>query len=246
MKCRNMGCIPQPSQPPTDHSNCRCLGPLVLSTIHRVRRADLARAAQYKPAGLGFRVKSGWAMAVLLAGPSQSPQIVKCGPILLSDPHVSRSRQPYHAALPHAIERRDAITQELVSVVRAAAEKSVRELLEEAAAAGYEVRRAALVVGSLVDPATLHNDHMKAHGFEGQLFRTVLEDAFRARGISCATLVEKSAYEEASEALRLTPAKAKNSVAKWGEMREGSWRAEEKLAALGAWMALAARGKKSG
>lgn len=206
----------------------------------------MAKAVQQKLAALGFRVKSGWAMAVLLAGPSQSPNLVKCGPIQLSDPNIPRSRQPYHAALPHAIEKRDAITRELTGVVREAAEKSVKELLEESAEAGYEVRRATLVVGSLVDPATLHNDHMKAHGFEGQLFRTVLEEAFRARGISCGVLLEKGAYEAAAQALGLTAAKAKNSIAKWGESHEGSWRAEEKLAALGAWMALCARGKKSG
>jgi hypothetical protein len=85
---------------------------------------------------------------------------------------------------------------------------------------------------------------MKAHGFEGQLFRTVLEDALRGRGIPCSAVFEKIAYEVAAPVLRLTPAKAKSSIAKLGESHEGSWRAEEKLAALGAWMALAARGRE--
>jgi hypothetical protein len=204
----------------------------------------LAQAVKPDPAALGFRVKSGWAMAVLLEGPASAPKLLKCGQVLLSDPNNPRSRQPYHAALQHAIEKREAITRELRRVVSSAAEKSVKELFEEARAAGYEVRRATLVVGSLVDPATLHNDHMKAHGFEGQLFRTVLEDALRGRGIPCSAVLEKIAYEVAAPVLRLTPAKAKSSIAKLGESHEGSWRAEEKLAALGAWMALAARGRE--
>jgi hypothetical protein len=141
------------------------------------------------------------------------------------------------------MEKREAATRDLRKVVSDAAEKSVKELLEEADTAGYDVSSAALVVGSLVDPETLHNDHMKAHGLEGQLFRTVLEDALRWHKIPCAVFVEKNAYEAAAPALRITPAKAKSSIAKLGESHEGSWRAEEKLAALAAWKALATRSK---
>lgn len=183
-------------------------------------------------------------MAVLLAGPSNRPQLVKCGSILLSDPSIPKSKQPYHAALELPRKEREAITRSLRKVVSDAAEKSVKELLEEASAASYDVRAAALVVGSLVDPETLHNDHMKAHGFEGQLFRTVLEDALRGQKIPCALLVEKNAYETASPALRTTPARAKSEIANLGKTHEGSWRAEEKLAALAGWMALTTLGKR--
>lgn len=200
------------------------------------------RAVKPLRAALGFRVKSGWAMAALLAGPSDKPQLVKCGPVLLSDPNIPQSKQPYHAGLELPQEEGEAVTRNLRNVVSHAAEKSVKELLEEAGAAAYDVRSAALVVGSLVDPATLHNDHMKAHGFEGQLFRTVLEDALRLQNIACAVLLEKNAYETAAPALRMAPAKARRAVVSLGETHEGSWRAEEKLAALAAWMALAKPG----
>jgi hypothetical protein len=95
------------------------------------------------------------------------------------------------------------------------------------------------VVGSLVDPATLHNEHIRAHGLEGQLFRTVLEDAFRARKILCGAFLKQDAYETAAGMLRRTPAQIKRAVAALGESHEGSWKAEEKLAALAAWVALA-------
>ena len=95
-----------------------------------------------------------------------------------------------------------------------------------------------MVVGSLVDPATLHNDHIRAHALEGLLFRSVLEDAFQAQGIPCAVLLEKEAYVRAAEQLRMTEAVAKRTIAQLGESHEGSWRAEEKMAALAAWVAL--------
>lgn len=192
-------------------------------------------------AALGFRVKSGWAMAALLTGSLEKPQLVKCREILLSDPNVPGSKQPHHAALELPENEGRAITQKLRNVVRHAARNSVKELLREASALQYDVRGAALVVGSLVDPATLHNEHIRAHGLEGQLFRTVLEDAFSAEKIPCATFLEKSAYNAAAPTLRKTAAQLKRAIADLGESHHGSWRSEEKLAALAAWVALTKR-----
>jgi hypothetical protein len=199
------------------------------------------KASKLIPAGLGFRVKSGWAMAVLVAGPSAAPKLIQCRAVLLSDPKNPQSKQPYHAALELPEKEAKAVAQKLTKVVKDAAKKSVRELLKQANELKYEVRGAGLVVGSLVDPATLHNEHIRAHGLEGQLFRTALERALAAQKISCKVLLEKSAYTTASLALRKSPAEARRTIGSLGDVREGSWRAEEKLAALAAWMALCAR-----
>lgn len=203
----------------------------------------LERKAKPVPAALGFRVKSGWAMAALLTGPLNAPKLIHCRAVLLSDPKIPQSKQPHHAALELPEEEAKAVTRELRKVVADAAKKSVRELLSQASALEYEVRGAGLVVGSLVDPATLHNAHIRAHGLEGQLFRTVLEHALAAQEIPCKVLLEKGAYIEASPALGKSPAEAKRKIASLGESHEGSWRAEEKLAALAAWMALCAGNK---
>jgi hypothetical protein len=178
-------------------------------------------------------------MAVLLTGPSDAPRLISCQTVLLSDPKIPQSRQPYHAALELPEKEGKLATRKLRDVVRVAAKKSIDTLLKEAAALQYGVRGAALVVGSLVDPATLHNEHIRAHGLEGQLFRTVLENVFRVRKIPCEAFLEKGAYETAAGMLRRAPAQIKRAVAGLGESHEGSWRAEEKLAALAAWLALA-------
>lgn len=183
-------------------------------------------------------MKSGWAMAVLLAGPASSPALLRCERALLSDANFPATKQPYHAALQPFRVQAKAEVRKLVKLVSAAAKRSVKDLLKQATNAGYEVHGAAMVVGSLVDPSTLHSEHIRAHGLEGQLFRTVLADAFRARGISCAMFVEKEAYARAAEKLHTTEAAAKRTVAQLGESHEGSWGAEEKMAALAAWVAL--------
>jgi hypothetical protein len=205
----------------------------------------LASASKPTPAALGFRVKSGWAMAVLLAEPASEPKLVRCQAILLSDPKIPRSKQPHHAALDRPGKEGKALAEKLCHVVAGAAKQSVQQLLERAAADGYGVVGAGLVVGSLADPATLHNEHIRAHGLEGQLFRTVLEDALGEQGIPYKVLLEKTAYMTASSALRKAPADAKRVIACLGMLHEGSWRAEEKLAALAAWTSLCACNKNA-
>jgi hypothetical protein len=198
----------------------------------------LVKTGKPNPAALGFRVKSGWAMAVLLAGPSLAPKLVRCQAVLLSDPKIPQSKQPYHAALDLPEKKGKALAEKLCCVVAGAAKHSVQQLLAQAAADGYGVVSAGLVVGSLVDPATLHNEHIRAHGLEGQLFRTVLEDALREQGLLSRVLLEKNAYAAASPALRKSAPEAKKIIAGLGESHNGAWRAEEKLAALAAWIAL--------
>ena len=198
----------------------------------------MARPSKPAPAALGFRVKSGWATAVLLAGPSNAPKLVRCQAVLLSDPKIPQSKQPYHAALDRPGKEGKALAEKLCRVVAGAAKQSVQQLLEQAVADGYGVVGAGLVVGSLVDPASLHNEHIRAHGLEGQLFRTTLEDALREQRIPSRVLLEKNAYATASPALRKSAPEAKKIIAGMGESHNGAWRAEEKLAALAAWIAL--------
>jgi hypothetical protein len=200
----------------------------------------LANKSEARPAALGLRVKSGWAMAVLLAGPATAPRLLRCQSVLLSDPEVPESKQPYHVALELPEKEAAIIVPNLQQVVRSAAKGSVADLLERAGEAGCVVRASALVVGSLADAASLHNEHIRAHALEGRLFRTVLEDAFRAQGIPCAVLLEKTAYDAAATALRMSTAETKRTAAALGDSHDGPWRAEEKLAALAAWMSLAA------
>jgi len=205
----------------------------------------LERIPKPIPAALGFRVKSGWAMAALLVGPRNAPRLVACQVVLLSDPKIPQSKQPCHAALDRPEKEGKTLTKKLGRIVAGAAKKSVHELLKQASKEGHAVMGAGLVVGSLVDPATLHNEHIRAHGLEGQLFRTVLEDALSEQEIPCQVLLEKTAYLTASSALRKSPANTKRMIAALGELHEGSWRAEEKFAALAAWVALRTSAKNA-
>jgi hypothetical protein len=123
-------------------------------------------------------------------------------------------------------------------LVQRVTRRSLGALLKEYRRQGRRVRRVALVVGSLIDPARIGNDHIRAHALEGQLFRVALEGAARAARLPCATLVERSLYETAASRLKRSPAALKRAVTDLGGALRGPWRADEKAAALAAWLAL--------
>jgi hypothetical protein len=188
-------------------------------------------------AALGFRVKSGWAAAVLLTGPTRSPQLCDVRRIDLSDPRLPETRQPYHAAM-GKLETDTTKINRRVSVVRSIAQQSIATLLASYRQKGYAIRRAALVVGSQVDPDSIANDHIRAHAFEGQLFRSVLGEALQACRIRTEILVERNAYAQAAAKLKDSNDNVQRMIRDFGRVAQGPWRAEQKLAALAAWLTL--------
>lgn len=190
-----------------------------------------------QPAALGFRVKSGWAAAVLLTGPTRSPQLCDVRRIDLSDPRLPETRQPYHAAM-GKLETDTTKIKRRVSVVRSIAQQSIATLLASYRQKGYAIRRAALVVGSQVDPDSIANAHIRAHAFEGQLFRSVLGEALQACRIRTEILVERNAYAQAAAKLKDSNDNVQRMIRDFGRVAQGPWRAEQKLAALAAWLTL--------
>jgi hypothetical protein len=189
-------------------------------------------------ATIGMRIKSGWAMAVLLAGPTANPRVVERRRIALSDPRRPRTRQPYHAGFGLAQTSRRTIAA-LVRVVERCARRSVGEMVRDARARGLGLRGTALVVGSVTDPASISNPHIRAHASEGALFRRVVADAAARLGLRSVVVVEREVYKVTARATRRPARQVRAMVAELGNSVEGSWRAEEKTAAAAAWLALA-------
>ncbi|MGH7551194.1 MAG: hypothetical protein ACREMD_02235 [Gemmatimonadota bacterium] len=188
----------------------------------------------------GFRVRSGWAATVVVGGSARSPTLLERRILDLSDPAIEESRQPYHAAR-GALEEGVAEIRRRAGIVRRVTTRSVARLLDEHAEAGRRIRAAGLVVGSLTDPGRITNPHIRAHALEGQLFRSVLGAALATHGLDPVTLVERDAYAEAAHVLKTSQDELKRKVTAFGRSLEGPWRADQKLAALVAWVALAQR-----
>jgi hypothetical protein len=186
---------------------------------------------------LGFRVKSGWAAAVVLAGAVESPQVLDRRVVQLCDPAIPESKQPYHAKM-GTLQTDEAKVERLRNVIAKAAQESVSELMKDLQSQGRQILQANLVVGSNIDPSRIGNPHVRAHALEGRLFRTVLEDALSSRGVRCSIIVERDIYERATRELKQSEKNLKQSLTQLGHSLDGPWRADDKLAALAAWLAL--------
>ena len=182
---------------------------------------------------LGFRVKSGWAAVVLIAGTRKAPRLIDSRVIELSDPRVAHSRQPYHAGLGTAQTNVAKVTR-LIKGIERFSRVTIAKLLAEYGAE-HRIRRAGVVVASLTDPATIANQHMRAHGSEGQLFRRVVVESLERHGLAVRVVLERDVYALLGKRLRTAPVFARARVAALGE-GAGRWRAEQKVAAAAAWL----------
>jgi len=194
-------------------------------------------------AALGFRVKSGWAMVVLLSGASSPPRVIDRRRVELADPAVPESTQPFHAGLDLAKAAGAKVVARLVRCVERSSERAIAELIKPYRAGGHRIVGAGIVVGSTVDPQSIRNDHIRAHAEEGRLFRVVIEDALKLSRLAFSVTREKDLMSKATKALGISEGKLRADLTTMGKAVDGPWRAEEKAATLAGWMELVRRSR---
>ena len=191
-------------------------------------------------AGLGFRVKSGWAAVVLLTGRHDSPQLSGVGRIELCDRRLPETRQPHHAAM-GKLETDSTIVDQRERIVRSVSQQVLARLLKDYREKYFRVTQAALVVGSQIDPANIANPHIRAHALEGRLFRSAVEQTLHDHEIRTEVLLERDAYSSVAARLKQSPGDLKRRIQDLGRSapaKGGPWRSEQKLAALAAFFVL--------
>ena len=173
---------------------------------------------------------------MLIGGSAHAPSVIDSRRVAISNPGIPDSIQPYHAGFGTARDANDELKR-LVSSVKAFGRKSIRNLLKEYQRRGA-IRGAGVVVGSLIDPKTIGNDHNRIHALEGQLFRTVVIDAAQASGLKCDVARERDLYALAAKTMKKPETAIRRSLTEMGRGVDGGWRAEQKAAALSAWLSL--------
>jgi hypothetical protein len=187
---------------------------------------------------LGFTIKSGWACAIILDGSGKTPQVVTSRRLELSDPADAHGRQPYHAGTGTARKPGPQL-EKLIASVEQFGRRAVDAFIREHEKAGRRFTGAGIVVGSLIDPAQIANDHIRTHALEGQLFRGIVKAAAARREVASYIWRERDIYGSAANQLRRSESAVRQTVGRFGRSVEGPWRAEHKAAALAAWLVIA-------
>jgi hypothetical protein len=188
------------------------------------------------PAFAGFRIKSGWAAVVVLAGNVKRPGLCHAGVLEMSDPARPETRQPHHNRRGVQEEDKAAIASRS-DLVALATRRAIHDLLALLADKDLHLGGAGIVVGSLGDPARISNPHIRAHALEGRLFWKTLEQELTAQTIESQAFLDKELPVKAPARLRLDPVLLAEQLAGLGQGIR-PWRLEQKQAALAAWLLL--------
>jgi hypothetical protein len=185
---------------------------------------------------IGFRVHSGWAAAVTVAGPAGSPQVLDRRVIELADAKIAGSKQPFHAAgglpLPEA--------EALIGRCRKSTWALARQGLDEIGQ-GRAIGACGMLLASgrpLPELAAILASHALIHTAEGEFFRDAIAAASQERKLPMYRIKERELFNVCAAQLKRSSAELGQQLSEWGRLLGPPWRQDEKYAALAGWLAL--------
>jgi hypothetical protein len=174
-----------------------------------------------------------------------SPRVVGRSRVDIADPSIRGSKQPYHAAEPmpvaEAAKYLARCERASLRLAKTALAASIGELAALSGGA-VEPRRCAILLASgrpLPELAKVLASHALIHTADGEHFREAFAAAARECGLDVVRIRERDVTAELAGRLETSPAALERRVAGWRRELGPPWTADQKLAALAAWAALA-------
>ncbi|HEX4389239.1 MAG TPA: hypothetical protein VH109_11490 [Steroidobacteraceae bacterium] len=190
------------------------------------------------PCALGLAPHSGWAAAVVLGGSAQEPKVLARERLELADATLEGSRAPYHAVEPLPLPR----AREALARYEAQAESLARARLAPLLERTGGVRAAGILAGEgrgLSDLAAILASHALIHTADGNHFRSALARSLEALQVPVSRVRQRELLARAAESLGRREAELTARVAALGRDLGPPWGADQKAAALLAWLLLA-------
>ena len=185
---------------------------------------------------IGLRAKTGRAIAVVLGGSPDAPTVLMKSEIKLVDPRLPQTAQPYHVVMELPWEDSQRKVQKLARAIERVAKRAVADLVRQQQSSGNFVCGVAIVGAPDRYLARIGNFHIRAHAAEGVLFRKVLNVAAEASGLKWRLIPDKDFETLTKSELGAKAARTKRQISELG--RTVPWRADEKQAAVAAWLML--------
>ena len=187
---------------------------------------------------IGLRAKTARAIAVVIGGPLDAPIVLAKSEIKLFDPKIPATAQPYHVVMELPWERSQREVQKYARAIERVAKKAVGDLIKQQTLLGMKVRGLGIVGAGDRDLARIGNFHIRAHAAEGVLFRHVLNVAAEAHGLKWRLFPDKEFAALTTDELGRQASRIKRKIDELGRTVPAPWRADEKQAAMAAWLML--------
>jgi hypothetical protein len=189
-------------------------------------------------ASIGFRAKTAKAIVVAMALKDSRPLYLARWEVSLCDLQVPETAQPHHTVMELPWDEAKRTAASLEGRIERIASEKLSDLLTEIGSMGHRVRGAG-VVGSPDRPLErIGNRHMRAHAAEGILFRRVLETAAARHHLQCRSFSDRGFEQQAASELGQSASQLQQTMAAIGHSAGRPWRADERAAAMAAWLML--------
>ena len=187
---------------------------------------------------IGLRAKTARAIVVVVAGNGKSPRAVTRAEVSLGGLDRPALFQPYHEVMSLPWDQAIVAVRDAERSIEAAATRSLKALLLDLRSKGLEVASVAVVGAPERNLKAIGSPHIRAHAAEGVLFRRVWQVAAESVGIPSVAFSEKGFETFAATRLCLNVGAVRARLVEFGNAVGRPWRADEKAAAMAAWMAL--------
>jgi len=187
---------------------------------------------------IGLRAKTARAIVVVLGGTAASPHAVTRTEIALASPANPDLFQPYHQVMDMPWERATQAVRDAERTIEGAATRGLKALIDDLRSRGIDVCSVGIVGAPQRNLAAMGSPHIRAHAAEGVLFRHVLEVGAARNDLPSAVHSERGFEAAAAGGLGLSVAEMRAVLADIGRALGSPWRADEKAAAMAAWIGL--------
>jgi hypothetical protein len=187
---------------------------------------------------LGLRAKTGRAISVVVSGTGESPQAIVRTEISLTTLDNPALFQPYHQVMSLPWDQAILAVRSSERAIEAAATRTLNALLLKLRTSGLEITSLSIVGAPERTLESIGSPHIRAHAAEGVLFRHVWQVAAAAAGLPSQSFSEKGFETLAATRLALSVDALRSRLAEFGNVLGRPWRADEKAAAMAAWISL--------
>jgi hypothetical protein len=187
---------------------------------------------------IGLRAKTGRAIAVVLGGPADAPTVLAKEEIRLVDPKLPGTFQPYHEVMDLPWNESQRAVQKFVRAIQKVAAKEIAQLIKKQTKNGATVVGVGIIGAADRDLSRIGNFHIRAHAAEGVLFRSVLEFGADQNRMRRRTFADRSFAANAQAELGKKHSSVTQMIDDLRRSVPPPWRADEKLAAMAAWLVL--------
>jgi hypothetical protein len=194
-----------------------------------------------KPAAIGVRMHSGWGALVAVASDGGRVSVIARERIVVIDEKAGGKRQPYHFAKTMTLSAAERYISRSAEGSQKLACDAIRAVNENLRSRDYRVMRCVVLAASgreLPDLARILAAHPLIHTAEGEFFRSAISKACGILKIATSRVRERDVEKEAKEMLGRSADAALTQIANAGKALGAPWTADQKTAALAAWVVL--------